>query len=270
MSIIMFNTFKVANKLPLVQIASYFNYKKDTVNWREYIKISSDEIEKIFKYGSRNKSVYLYKYGCITFVNFKYHEIQYFFEYLTRLYIELNNTLITKFSETHVMTVNKNKLVNIWEDSEEQYLISEALVDIVATVLAKSVELNKIEIELNNVLDESEQLIDYLNKGRLRANSQKVISIIAKCTRFKYRSIESVRLLDRPPEFNMSMELRKIFDDVSNFYELNDRYITILSRTDVLDSITKEYFEYKSSQAETRLLMFEILLLAMFPLMYLF
>lgn len=266
MNIIMFNTFKVATRLPLVQVATYFNLKNDA--WKEYIKICSDEIEKIFMYGSRNKSVYLYKYGCITFVNFKYHEIQYFFEYLNKIYVELDNKLISKFSETHVMTVNKEGAVRLWEDSEEMYSFNDTLIDIAATVLAKSTELYKIETELNSVLDESEQLINYLNIGRLRANSKKVISIIAQCTRFKYRSIESVRLLDRPPEVDKTIETRKIFDDFSTFFELNDRYTTMQSRTDVLDSITAEYFEYKSSQSERRLLMFEILLLAIFPLMH--
>jgi uncharacterized Rmd1/YagE family protein len=148
------------------------------------------------------------------------------------------------------------------------YQYNDILIDIAATVLAKSTELHKIETELNRVLDESEQLINYLNIGRLRANSQKVVAIIAQCTRFKYRSIESVRLLDRPSEFDKTIETRKVFDNMSSFYELNDRYTTILSRTDVLDSITEEYFNYKSNQSERRLLMFEILLLAIFPIMH--
>lgn len=266
MNILMFNTFKVAMRLPLVQIASYFNIDKDA--WKEYIKIGSDDIEKIFMYGSMNKSVYLYKYGCITFVNFKYHEIQYFFEYLNKIYVELDNKLISKFSETHVMAVDDEGFVRLWEDAEEVHKLDGFLLDITATVLAKSTELYKIETELTKVLDEAEQLINYLNIGRLRANSRRVISIIAKCTRFKYRSIESVRLLDRPPEFTKTIETKKVFDELSAFFELNDRYTTMLSRTDVLDSITEEYFSYKSNQAERRLLMFEIALLAIFPIMH--
>jgi len=264
----MFNTFKAAKKLPLVQIAQYFNLEKEAEGWKEFIKISSDDIEKIFMYGSKHKSVYLYKYGCITFVNFKNHEIQHFFEYLTKIYVEIDYSLSSRFSETHVMSVEKEGLVKLREDSEELHFLNDTIIDIVATVLAKSIELNKIETELRRVLDESEQLINYLNVGRLRANSKKVISIIAKCTRFKYRSIESVRLLDRPPEFNMTIETRKIFDDMSIVYELDDRYASMLSRTNVLDSITEEYFSYKHSQSERRLLLFEILLLAIFPFMY--
>jgi uncharacterized Rmd1/YagE family protein len=266
MNVIMFNTFKVASRLPLVQVASYFNIKNDA--WKEYVKIDSEEIEKILKYVSSSKSVYLYKYGCITFVNFKYHEIQQFFEYLNKIYVDLDNKLISKFSETHVMTVDNDGMVRLWEDAEELYPFNDTMVDTAATVLAKSTELHKIETELNNVLDEAENLINYLNIGRLRANSRKVISIIAQCTRFKYRSIESVRLLDRPPEVDKTIETKQVFNELSEFFELNDRYVTMQSRTDVLDSITAEYFSYKSDQAERRLLIFEIMLLAIFPLMH--
>lgn len=266
MEILIFNTFKSATKMSLVQIASYFNIKQEA-GWREFLKIESDVLEKIFMYESGNKFVYLFRYGCITFVNFKQHEIQYFFEYLSKIYVEIDNKLFSKFSETHIMTI-KDGLVKLWENSDKRYQYNELLVDIAATVLAKSTELHKIETELNKVLDDAEQLINYLKIGRLRANSRKVISIIAKCTRFKFRSIESVRLLDRPPEFDKTIETRKIFDYVSNFFELNDRYSAILSRTDVLDSITEEYFNFKHNQSERRLLVFEILLLAIFPFMH--
>lgn len=266
MNTIIFNTFKVATKLNLAQIATYFGLKKDA-GWKEFITIKGDIIEKIFMYDSSDKSVYLYKYGCITFVNFKLHEIQHFFEYLTKIYVEIDNKLISKFTETHVMNV-KEDLVKLWESSEEMHQYDEIIVDIVATVLSKSTEMNKIETELIKVLDDAGLLINYLNTGILRANSKKVISIIAQCTRFKYRTIESVRLLDRPAEFSKTIEIRKIFDDISNFFELDDRYATMSSRTDVLDSITKKYFDFKHKQSESRLLKFEILLLAIFPLMY--
>ncbi len=266
MDVLVFNTFKVATKLPLLQIASHFQIQLDA-GWREYIKIESDVLEKIYMYKSDDKAVYIYRYGCISFVNFKQYEIQYFFEYLSKLYIELDNEFLSKFIETHIMTV-EDGIVRLKEDSDLTYSYSEILLNITATVLAKSIELFKIETELSKVLDDAGYLIKYLNTGRLRANSKRVIKIIAKCTRFKYRTIESVRLLDRPPEFDKTIETRNLFDCISEIYELNDRYTDVLSRTDVLDSITEEYFNFKSNQSEHRLLIFEIFLLAVFPLMY--
>lgn len=263
---IVFSTFKVATKLPLVKISCFFNIKQDA-GWKEYIKIDSIEIESILKYSSTNKVVFLYKYGCITFLNFNNNEIYIFLEYLKKLYIELDNKLLSQFNDTHTIIIASSDTVALWEDSEELYYYHNKTNDIVASVLAKSTELHKIETELSDVLDSSGKLISYLNKGYLKANTKKVISIIAKCIRFKYRSIESIKILDKPLEFNRTSEARQTFDLMSEYFELNDRYTILSDRINILDSITGEYFSFRSKQAEKRLLLFEILLLSIFPLL---
>ncbi|WMJ78846.1 MULTISPECIES: RMD1 family protein [unclassified Sedimentibacter] len=266
MNVKILNTFKVAARISLIQVASHFNFKQDA-GWKEFIKIGSSELEKVFMYSIKDKYVYLYKYGCITFVNFKHHEIFYFFEYLSKIYVDIDNTMLSKFTDTYVLNVSDNSMVNL-DGVEENYEFSGIMLDIISTVQAKSTEIHKIEAELNKVLDDAEKLINYLNKGRLIANSRNVISTIAQCTRFKYRTIESVRLLDRPPEFSKTIETRNLFNIVSKSFELDDRYLDMLNRMEVLDSITEEYFNFKHNQSEKRLLIFEIILLALFPIMY--
>ena len=120
---------------------------------------------------------------------------------------------------------------------------------------------------MSTVLDEADVFIGYLKRGRLRANTKKVISTIAECTRFKYNTLESVRLLDRPPEFDNTIRARKIFDMFSEYYELTERYDILSNRISVLDSITEEYFSLRSNQSERRLILFEVFLLLLFPLM---
>nr|WP_312576107.1 RMD1 family protein [Sedimentibacter sp.] len=263
---IIFSAYKVAAKLPLAKISSFFNIKQDAV-WKEYIKIGVAEIEDILKYSCTNKAIFLYKYGCITFINFNQNEIYTFLEYLKKLFVELDNKLLSQFNDTHIIYLSSDNKVVLWDDLKEKFHYHSKTYDIVASVLAKSIELYKIETELSDVLDESGKLISYLNKGYLRANTKKVISIIAKCIRFKYRSIESIKILDKPSEFNMTLEARQTFDIMSEFFELNDRYTVLSDRMNILDSITGEYFNYRSKQAEKRLLLFEILLLSIFPLL---
>ncbi len=264
-----FNTYKAAAKIPLGQIGSFFNLKQEVV-WKEYIKIDSTEVEKILRYSSSNKSVYLYTYGCITFLNFNQEEIYIFLEYLRKIFVELDYKLLSTFRESHAIYLNsEDNNVKLWEDADETFHYEEYIDDIVATILAKSTELYKIETELTQVLDEAGKFIMYLNRGYLRANKKKVISTIAKCIRFKYRSIENVRMLDRPYAFNRTIESRQIFDTMSEFLELDERYAVLSNRMDILDSITGEYFIFRSQQSERRLLLFEILLLSLFPLSHL-
>lgn len=259
---IMLNTYKISSRLPLIQIASFFNLKLE--GWKEYIKLNKNDIEKILKYSSE-KTVYLYRYGCITFVGFNQDEIYVFLEYLRNSFDELDNRLMTLYNEFQEIDISEDGYIKLWHEAEEQFKYSETIVDIAANILAKSTELNKIESELKVVLDEADMFIGYLKNGKLRANTKKVVSIIGECVRFKYNTLESVRLLDRPPEFN-TIRTKKIFDIFSGYYELNERYDVLSNRINVLDSITEEYFSFRSNQSERRLILFEVFLLLLFPL----
>jgi len=264
---IILNTYKVATRLPLVRIASFINLRKD-VGWKEYIKFNGTDVEKILKYDSANKAVYLYKYGCITFLNFNQDEISIFLEYLGTLFVDLDYKLLSKFNETHEMILSRGVRLNLWDGDEVIFDYHQQVDDIAAAVLAKSTELYKIETELSAVLDEAGKFISQLNKGFLWANTKKVSSTLAKSIRLKYRSIESVRLLDRPSEFSRTLELRQIFDRMSEYFELNERYAVISNQWEILDSITGDYLNFGTKQSERRLLLFEILLLASFPLLH--
>ncbi len=261
-------TYKIALKLPLLQIASFFGIKEST-KWKEYLRIDSDRVEGILKYSSEGKAIYFYKYGCITFVNFTQEEVYYIFKFLKSLYINIDFDLQSKYNESHSMEPDEEGNVSLWEEDEENFQYGRHMEDITSMVMAKSTELYKIERELSALLDESEKFIIYLQKGKLRANSSKVAKTMAKSIQFKYRSIESIKLLERPSEFNRSIMSSRIYDKMNRHYELSERYDLIKNQMDILESLSVAYSKLGSNQAEKRLLMLEIILLALFPLSHL-
>lgn len=263
---LIFNTYKISDRLPLSKIAPFFNQRKEAGR-KEYIKVEGTEVDNIMKYGSENKSVYLYKFGCITFLNFDQDEISMFLEYLETLFIEIDYKSLSKFNETHVIVLSSDDQLSLWEDAEDTFPYQKYVDDIAAAVLAKSTELYKVETELSEVFDETGHFISELSHGYLRTNTKKVVSAIAKSIRFKYRSIESIKLLDRPSEFK-TLEAREIFDTLSVYYELDERYTMLSNQMKIMDSITGEYFSFRNKTFERRLLLFEIILLASFPLIH--
>lgn len=264
---IFLNTYKVAVRLPLARIAPFFNLRKDTGR-KEYIKVEGTEVDKILKYASVKKAVYLYKFGCITFLNFNQDEVSSFLEYLETLYIDIDYKSLSKFNETHIMYLSGDSKVSLWEDADVEFHYQPMVEDIAAAVLAKSTELYNVETEQSEVFDETGNFIKQLNRGYLKANTKKVTSSIAKGIRFKYRSIESLRLLDRPSEFKRTIESRELFDTMSKYFELDERYTVLSNQMKIVDSITGEYFSFRSKLSERRLLLFEIFLLASFPLLH--
>lgn len=264
---IFLNTYKVAVRLPLGRIAPFFNLRMDSGR-KEYIKVEGIEVDRILKYTSAKKAVYFYKFGCITFLNFYQDEISRFLEYLETLYIDIDYRSLTKFNETHILYLSDDSKVSLWEDVDVEFPYQPFVEDVAAAVLAKSAELYNVETELAEVFDETGKFLKQLNHGYLRANTKKVASIIAKSTRFKYRSIESLRLLDRPSELNRTIESREIFDTMSDYFELRERYIVLSNQMKIMDSIAGEYFSFRNKLSERRLLLFEIVLLASFPLIH--
>lgn len=264
---IFLNTYKITVRLPLGRIAPFFSLRKGSSR-KEYIIVEGAEVDKILKYASAKKAVYLYKFGCITFLNFNQDEISSFLEYLETLYIDIDYKSFSKFNETHIMYLSSDSNVSLWEDADVDFHYQPFVEDIAAAVLAKSTELYNVETELSEVFDEAGNFIKQLNHGYLGANTKKVISTIAKSIRFKYRSIESLRLLDRPSEFNRTMESREIFDTLSKYFEIDERYTVLSNQMKIVDSITGEYFSFRNKLLERRLLLFEIFLLASFPIIH--
>lgn len=267
MESVLFVTHKVADKLPLGTLAEYFRLPSPT-RWREYIKIEESQLDTVLKYSVHQKAVYAFTYGCITFVNFDQDETYSFLEFLQSLVGALDFKMLHKYSESHRMELYADGNCSLWANGDESMPWSSQVADITAIVLAKSTEFYKVEVELSNLLDEAEIFIAYLQKGRLRSNAKKVASALSKIIRFKYMSLESIRIFDRPAEADRTLLSRRVYDEMANYYELEDRYEIVRKQMDDLQSLAGTYFSLGSNQTEHRLLWLEVFLLALFPLFH--
>ncbi len=264
---VIFNAYKIADRLPLLQISTHFDLRQEA-DWKESLKLDEKHVEKVLAYTGADRAVYLYKYGCAAFVNCSRAETDQFLTYLGRQFVMIDARALDQFNETHVIIHTEDGYVRLWEDSGKVFADEPYVNDAVAAVLAKSTELHKIEQELSDVLDIADKYIGKLGKGSLIMNARGAASTIAKSIRFKYRSIENVRLLDRPSAFNKTMGVRQVFDKMSDYFELASRYGVLSNQIGILDSITEEYFSLGGWQSERRLILFEVLLLLIFPLLH--
>ena len=225
---------KVAGKLPLALLAERLKVPEAGIR-RGTIIIEDDD---------GGKSVCLYACGCISFIGFRPEEKTAFLQELVRLSIPVDYDLASRFNEGREL------------DREEDESAA-------ADVLARSVELEKMEEELSAVLDEAERFLHLLGRGLLRADLRRVSAMLSKSIGFKIRSAEGLSLLNRP------REERAAYDRIAQMYELDARYAVLADKLELLDRIMGKYAEYGGRQAERRLVLFEILLLASFPLMHL-
>lgn len=265
MKTVHFKCIRVAPKLPLDKISAFFKIHRQ-LSWKEYIRLQGYPLEMILKYTAASKQVYLYEFGCVCFINFDDSDIGVFVEFLESLTGPIDYTSYVKFQETHGVEIFDNGNCSLWEGSPGNFKYGSYTPHIVSTVLAKSTALSRLETEVSLLLDQSEKFINYLQKGWLHASTKNSAKITAQFLRFKYDSITNIRIFDRPSFSGQHLSEREEYTALSKYFELFERYEILQSKISDLHSITDAYSKLSYRQSENRLYVFEIFLLALFPL----
>jgi len=249
----------------LQKIAAYLEMSFP-ISWKDYIVVKGKHLDMILKYKTSSKQVYLFEFGCVTFVNFEGDEIRVFLEHLESVTGILNSEYFAKYYETHTIKVYNNGECKLWKGNADYVEYNDYIIPIVCTVLSRSVALSKIEADASQLLDQSESIITFLQKGKLRASTKRLASITAKIMRFEYDSIGNIKVLERSSLIDQSIEARSIYDILADHFELGERFEIIKNKCDELQKIIKTYSSLSYNNAENKLLLFEVFLLLLFPL----
>lgn len=265
---IRFSNFKIAPRLPLGKIAELFKIQR-TLAWREYIILNAEHIETILKYKADLKQVYLFEFGCITFVNFNEDEVRSFIRFLELITDKIDYMLFSKLREGHTVELYEDGMCKLWKSSTNKVPYKDYIIPIVSIVLAKSTELYNIELDISKLLDEGEGFIFHLQRGHLHLNTKKLRSVSSSIFRFEFDSVNSIRIFDRSIYERENILSREVYDLVAAYYELSDRFKVVQGKISDLQGILSAYSGLSYNTAENRLFIFEAFLLALFPLSHL-
>ncbi|AEV69535.1 RMD1 family protein [Acetivibrio clariflavus] len=264
MSYIKIKSIKVSNFFSLDKIAEFLGIPMQS-RWDDYIILSGNHLDLVLKYNTQNKHVYIFKYGCVSFANFEEEEISTFIKYIESIGVKINYSLIYNYYDVHNIEVLPNKKIKLWQNDNAEYDYDDTLIHTISIILSKSIELYRLESELDKLLDDAEQFITFLQRGRLGFYRRKSSLLISKILRFQYDSIHNIRILDRPGFVEQSMNLKAIYASLSEYYELDERLEIVEGKIASLHDILDLYSNLSFNQSETRLILFEIFLLALFP-----
>lgn len=267
METISFISFKIAPKLHLARIASFFNIYK-SLSWKEWIMLDEGHLELVFKSRVPDKAAYLFEFGCVTFVNFNNDEIRIFIKYLESIVGTIDYNLFGSYFASHSLKVTEERSCKICETSDQYIEYDDKIRNIVAVILAKSIALSKVELDLNELMERSEVFITDLQKGNLHLNSKKSIKKISQVVKFEYNSVHSIRIFDRPSHKSHLGSLDEAYDCLAEYFEFQDRFGIVQSKVSDLRNIVEIYSTMSFRQNEQSLYILEIILLALFPLSY--
>lgn len=264
METIRFISYKIASKIDLKKKAAYFRLPEPQ-SWEDFIVLGENQLSELFRYRMSSKKSYIFEYGCVVFVNFEPIETGDFFKKIRLISSELDYEMLAGYSESHTITVSDDNTTSLWKASKKRIRNTDGLTDIVAVVLAKSAALSREETQAGLLLDEAERFIIKLQKGALNINKRNFSSAIAHMLRFEYESAASIKVFDRPSEVARNLLLREAFDELAEYYELEDRYDVLEKKIAELRKIIRSYSVLRYNRQEKRLLLFEIFLLLLFP-----
>ena len=246
-----FKAIVLSNEINLNKVAQHFGINRK-FKWEEFLVLTSVELQGIVGQTS-NKMVYLFHFGSIVFLNFQHHEIMDVINYMQKIEVAIHHPNIFKYVDEYRIESNLEGLSAI----NNEYMVTEQQaeyqLDIVSTILAKSVALDKIEMDISYVLDEIEEVVNNLHQGKLAVSDEKLAKMSASILGFKLSTISYIMILDKPAITWDNENASTLFDELTNLFELNERYDNNRHKIDTLMNITEVFSGLAHAKRGTRL-----------------
>lgn len=235
---ITFRAIAITNEIDLNKIAIHCGIPKK-FTWEEPLIIKGDILNSILnKNVDETQQVLVFSFGSIVFINTTHtEEIKGFLTYIHSFEPDIDLINIDRYTDDYSLHIGENENLE-WTD--EYVVVPEFEIyypELISTVLAKSVALEKTEEQLGKIHDKLETMIDRLEKGKLRISNKELASTTAKIVRHEYNTNAYIMILDKPDITWTSSNAGEFYDRMFDFFELNDRYKILKSKTEILYNI---------------------------------
>jgi len=235
---ISFKAISITNEIDLNKIALQCGIPKK-FTWEEPLILRGRILQTILGIEvDESKSVLVFSFGCVVFINHSTDdEIKVFLNYLQTFEPEMDLKNIGRYSDDYSLHINEKAALEL---TDEYVVVPEYepfYPELISTVLAKSVALEKTEEQLEGIHDRLETMIDRLEKGKLRIGNKELARTTAKILRHDYNTLAYIMILDKPDITWTSSNANEFYDKMMDFFELNDRHIILKSKTEILYNI---------------------------------
>lgn len=263
MTQIKFKAISVCNEINLNSLASHFGIKKK-FEWEDILRLSAYNLKGILK-EPEDKYVNIFAFGSLVFINFEHHEMMDLLNYLSTFEPRLKEASFD-FTDDYMLEIKEP------EDLPEEEVLfgNESMMtaeygsyqmEIISIVLAKSVALEKIERDIEALLDEIELVIDAMQAGRLSVRDEKIAEISARILSFKYNTISSIMILDKPDITWNHQKAESLYNDMSRLFELDERYGKVQMKAETLMDIVQVFTTFTQHKRANKLEIMIILLI---------
>lgn len=238
MNLMTFKAFAITREIDLNKIAIKCGIPKK-FTWEEPLTLKGTILQSILnKEIDELQMVLVFSFGSVVFINYSHsEEIKNFLSYLRSFEPDIDLKTIDRYSDDYSLHIDEADKIELTDEYVIVPEFGEFYPELISTVLAKSVALEKTEEQLGQIHDRLETMIDRLEKGNLRIGNKELARTTAKILRHEYNTLAYIMILDKPDITWASSDANEFYDKMMEFFELNDRYKILKSKTEILYNI---------------------------------
>ncbi|WP_261300704.1 RMD1 family protein [Paenibacillus andongensis] len=239
---ITFKAMAVTNEIDLNKIAIHCGIPKK-YTWEQPLILRGSILKSILnKENDDIQQVLVFSFGSVVFVNHtRMDEITDFLKFIQSFEPDIDLQPAERYTDDYSLHIEE---IDSMELTDKYVVVAEYksfYPELISTVLAKSVALEKIEEQLGKIHDSLEIMIDRLEKGKLRVSNKELARTTAKIVRHEYNTLAYIMILDKPDLTWTNSTASEFYDGMMNFFELNDRFKILKSKTDILYHILEGF-----------------------------
>ncbi|MBT2725631.1 RMD1 family protein [Bacillus sp. ISL-75] len=235
---ITFKAFAITHEIDLNKIAIHCGIPKK-FTWEQPLILRGDILESILHQNvDDSQMVLVFSFGSIVFINHSHaDEITVLLHYIHSFEPDFEIEQADRYTDDYCIHITETENLELTDEYVVVPEYEDFYPELISTVIAKSVALEKTEEQLGKIHDKLETMIDRLEKGRLRIGNKELARTTAKIVRHEYNTLAYIMILDKPDITWTSSTASEFYDKMVEFFELNDRYKILKSKTDILYNI---------------------------------
>jgi len=263
MDTIRLRAYWLGNEIGLDALAKHFGLSRRS-KWEDLLHLDAANLAGVLK-EPEGKSVDLFPFGCVVTWGLAHHEVADLVAYLRKVQPRLQDPH-ELFQDDLLLQIGADRL-EIRDDRVAVPVLEGWMAGILSTVLSKSVALERVEHEIERLLDEAEPVVQELSRGRVSPSDRKVSSLAGQIMSFRLDTVSYIQLLDKPDATWDNPAAEDFYGRLSQLFELQERYDKIQAKSAVLMDLTGVVTNYAHHHHSARLewmiillIVFEILL----------
>ncbi|MEH7505898.1 RMD1 family protein [Neobacillus drentensis] len=235
---ITFKAFAITHEIDLNKIAIHCDIPKK-FTWEQPLILKGEILESIlYQEVDESQMVLVFSFGSIVFINHTHvDEIMCLLHYIRSFEPDFEIEQADRYTDDYCLHISETDNIELTDEYVVVPEYEDFYPELISTVIAKSVALEKTEEQLGKIHDKLETMIDRLEKGKLRIGNKELARTTAKIVRHEYNTLAYIMILDKPDITWTSSTASEFYDRMVEFFELNDRYKILKSKTDILYNI---------------------------------